>query len=102
MGLIEAIALILSLFIPTTLFIIGYYFFARSVDPFRKKQRKVTKPINIQIDGNSSAAQIAKVERNIIKLYRKGESFAAFELYKQAYNVSFGEAEKAVIALAER
>ncbi len=102
MGLAEAIALILALFIPTTLFIVGYYFFARSVDPFRRKERKAAQPINIQIDNSSSAAQVATLERQISKLYRKGDKFAAFELYKQAYSVNFAEAEEKVEGLMKR
>lgn len=99
MGLAEAVALILALFIPTTLFIVGYYFFARSVDPFRKKEKQVAQPLNFKIDAGSSAEQIADVESKVLRLHKKGQRLAAYELYKQAYGVKYHEAETAVEAL---
>lgn len=94
MGLAEAVALILALFVPTAVFMVGYYFFARSIDPFRRKER-----VNQSIARAVEVGTADSVEQEIIKLYRKGETFSAYELYKQAHHVSFGEAEAAVESL---
>ena len=100
MGLAEIVALLLALFVPTTLFIGGYYIFTRTLDPFRRKERKGAQAVDLDVDLNS-AAQVANLEKQIVKLYRKGDKFSAFELYKQAHNVSFGDAEVAVEQLIQ-